>query len=295
MAKPAVRVVHVETAHEKRVAKQVAQKKKLVAQKKRVQQVDRAVTDVTKTVFGSSAKPTKGSRTAPAALVSVDVSKVTTKALADVTSTVLTPRTPLELPTVTLPDLNVAVTLPALDLNVVDLAVVELPSVGVSVGLPQVQVDLPGVLPGAGLPPVAVLATTAPHASSSTSTAAASASSVHPAAAPLLTTHLVHPSLGQSADGAAAVTANQADGRRVVAAHVEAGVSLLAAYGASGAGAGPGVSPDGSAGAGVSGLMIFGLAVSAGLAGLMALHARPAHARSGHTLGLLRQPGFSPD
>ncbi|RYZ24798.1 MAG: hypothetical protein EOP01_11215 [Propionibacteriaceae bacterium] len=87
----------------------------------------------------------------------------------------------------------------------------------------------------------------------------------------------------------------RADGHGVVATHVEAGSSVLVAFGAAGAGAALGLSSDGSAQAGTSGLLVFALAATAGLAGLKALHARPAHARSGHALRLLRQPGFSPD
>ncbi|MBB3327776.1 hypothetical protein [Microlunatus antarcticus] len=288
-------MVHVETAHEKRVAKQVAQKKKAVAQKKRVQEVDRAVADVTKTVFGasskSSVKPGKSSHPAPVALVSADVSKVTTEALADVTSTVLTPRTSLELPTVTLPDLNVAVSLPA-----VDLTVVKLPSVRVGVVAPAVDlvVDLPVVVEGPTLSPAAPPAAAAPHVSRPGSVSPASTTGSLPQAAGSITLDRAAAISGQPTR-TATPGAEQGDGHGYVTPTLEIGLSLVATAGTGDSGLGLGAAPTGSAGGSAGGALIFGLAVSAGLAGLKALHARPAHARSGHTLGLLRQPGFSPD
>jgi hypothetical protein len=284
--KPVVRTVHrttkpvvrVQPTHEKRAEDRAAQKRaQKAAQKKRVQQVDRAVDRVTSTVLHASRPLAANAPSAPT-------------------------RPPLA--TVDLPTLGVAV-----DLPVVDLGPVALPSLGVDVSLPGVSasVQLPGVGVGVGVDLPAVPAHgVRPPATTPLPTATAASVMLPPTTATDLTSGVLAPPrphaplvqadpyrVPSDAYGTRSHVSGQADGRGHTTPRLTAAVSLLAVPGTSGVGTG--LVPDGSAQAGAPAPVVPALAVAAGIPGLTALHGRPAHARSGQALELLRQPGFSPD
>ncbi|WP_204910170.1 hypothetical protein [Microlunatus spumicola] len=303
-AKPVVRtvqrttkpVVRVQPTHEQRAAAEKARKlAHKAAEKKRVEQVDRAVDRVTATVLHVRSRPatsTKPSSPAPRpAAVTLDLRGVT--------------RTVESLPAV-LPDLDLAVDLPA-----VDLGLVALPSLGVNVSLPSVRasVQLPGLGVGVDLPavdlPAAPAPVTLPGAILPATTLLAATSTTSDVLAPTTGTDRTAGLLGSvgpqaplaptGAYDARSLHSGQADGLGRAVPRLTAAVSLLTTPGASGTGTGAGLVPDGSAQSGASAPVVPALASAAGIPGLTALHDRPAHGRPGRTLELLRQPGFAPD
>lgn len=268
MAKP---VVHVESAHDKKVERQAAERSKRAAEKKRVQKVSTAVSSVQKSVFHRTSpihvKAVKLTET-PVVAVKVDVPTVSLGALVNLTSA------PLQLKVdVAAADLvDVRADLPLLPVH----SDVSLFPVHAAVSLtdPAVGDDVTGAGVRSNLPPT----------------------DAHPSRAPVSSLAVIGTSAVRSARPADLTNdpALIAHGPRPVAASPARGLPALPSAGTSGA-ADLGVAPAGSAGATGSGPVAFALTEGHGLLGLQAVHYRSPSDRSDRAWRLARQPGFAPD